>query len=373
MINALKRMDKKFLIFAGLLIFIPILIIVFLAIIQSCGNRKTTYENYESKMISATEKYIKDSKKIPKKEGEILKVKLSTLVSKEYIKSTEKLLDDTTCDGFVLVRRNGASVEDSEGFLEYIVDLDCKSYSTIHLVDKLKEGIVTEGDGLYQDGDGYLFRGKNVKNHISFYGHDYLIMGIDKEGILKLVKAEPEMQNRIWDNKFNVEVNGFMGKTIYKDSSMLEYLLLDYLNDKSVSKGAKSSVVAYDVCVGKRNKDNLSIDATIDCSEKLEKQLISLVNISDYARASLDPDCINIASPACNNYNYLYDVVPSTWTLNTVTDNTYEVAALSDGMISFLSASTYYTYNFVIYIDGKNLYTSGNGSSTNPYIIDSEQ
>ena len=43
MVNALKRMDKKFLIFAGLIICLPILLIVFLALIQGCGNRKDSY------------------------------------------------------------------------------------------------------------------------------------------------------------------------------------------------------------------------------------------------------------------------------------------------------------------------------------------
>ena len=48
MLEALKKLDKKFLIIAGCIILLPILIIIFLAIIQGC-NRNITYENYEQK------------------------------------------------------------------------------------------------------------------------------------------------------------------------------------------------------------------------------------------------------------------------------------------------------------------------------------
>lgn len=371
MVNALKRMDKKFLIFAGLIICLPILLIIFLAIIQGCGNTKTTHENYEKKMVLALEKYMKDTDKTPVEEGEVLTVKLSTLVNKEYIKSTEDLLDDSTCEGSVTARRNGASVESTNGgFLAYTVNLDCKSYSTTHLVDKLKEELVTEDEGLYQDGEGYIFKGKKVKNYITYFGHNYRVMSIDKDGILKLVKIEPEMPDRIWDNKFNVETNRSSGKNIYKDSVMVDYLLSDYSNTKKISTKAKENIVAYDVCVGKRNATNTAIDSTIDCAEKLEKQLVSLVSISDYAKASLDPDCSSLRSPSCNNYNYLYGVASSTWTLNASLDNTYEVIILSDGMMNFLNANTYNTYNIVIYIDGNISYATGTGSSNEPYVIE---
>ena len=90
MLNALKRMDKKFLIFVGLIIGLPIVLILFLVIMRGCGNSKMTYQEYEQKMISTTEKYLTLTKKIPTNEGETVTVKLSELINGEYIKSTEK-------------------------------------------------------------------------------------------------------------------------------------------------------------------------------------------------------------------------------------------------------------------------------------------
>lgn len=371
MVNALKRMDKKFLIFAGLIICLPILLIVFLALIQGCGNRKDSYEGYENKMISAAERYVKETKKTPKGEGESLTIKLSTLVNKGYIKSSEKMLDDSTCKGSVTVRRNGASVEStSGGFLDYTVNLECKNYKTVHLVDKIKENIVTEGPGLYEIDDNYIFRGKEVKNYIVYFGHTYRIMSIDKDGILKLVKAEPEATNRIWDNKFNVETNSNSGKNIYQDSVILKFLIADYENTNKISTKAKKHIVAQDVCIGKRSLKDTSFDSEAECSEILNNQIISLLNVSDYSKVSLDPDCNSLVARSCNNYNYLYGVASSTWTLNGSADNTYEVLFLADGSMVSQTANTYAEYNLVIYIDGNILYTNGKGSANNPYVIE---
>lgn len=371
MLSSLKKLDKKFLVMGALILGLPIIIIIFLAIMQGCTNRTITYDKYETKMIEAMEKYIKQDDKIPTEESEVVKTKLSTLVKKGYIGSPEELLEDSTCEGSVSVRRNGASVDTTAGgYLNYVVSLECDDYSTVSLVDKLKENVVTEEAGLYEEADGYIFKGKKVNNYINFFGHSYRIVSIDKDGILKLVKAEPESTNRIWDNKYNVETNRNSGKNIYKDSEILNYLLADYKNTKKINTKSKQYIMAYDVCVGKRSNLDYTIDSQIDCSEKMENQIISLLNVSDYAKASLDPDCVNLKSLSCNNYNYLYSVVPSTWTLNSSSDNSYEVLFLANGVIYAQNANTTSTYNIVIYIDGNQSYTSGSGTVNNPYVYE---
>jgi hypothetical protein len=367
MVDALKKLDRKFLIFAGCIILLPILLIIFLAIIQGCSNRKMTYENYEQKMISATERYLKNN--VPTEESEMIVVSLNALVEKSYIKTSKKALDDS-CTGEVTVRRNGSSVESNNGgFLNYTVSLNCENYNTVHLFDKITSEVVTSDSGLYLVGENYIFKGNKVNNYINFFGQDYRIMSINKDGIIKLIKSEPEGSQRIWDNKFNSEANATYGKSIYKDSVILGYLLADYKNSKKISKAARQHIVAQDVCVGKRSSDNYSISKDIDCSEVLENQVISLINVSDYAMASTDPDCDSTASRSCRNYNYLSTVALSTWTLNSSSDNTYDVFFISDGLQESQKASSYNEYSIVIYIDGNELYTTGTGSAGNPYIV----
>lgn len=370
MINALKKLDRKFLIIAISLLVLPILLIIFLAIIQGCSNRKMNYDAYEKKMISAANVYFKNKDMIPTKEAQTAKVTLDELVKNTSLKDPAKALKDDTCTGSVTVRRNGNSVEkNAEGFLNYTVDLKCKDYSTVHLVDKLKENVVTSDSGLYQIDNTYIFKGDNPKNYITFFGVNYRIMSIDSNGVLKLVKEDSEDIDRIWDNKYNVDVEHYYGKNIYKDSQILKYLLNDYNNSKVISKKAREHIVAYNVCIGKRSSNDYSINKSTDCSEVLQGQVISLINVSDYASASLDQDCNSTNSRACNNYNYLYRVAQSTWTLNSVSDNTYGVIYLSNGMMRTTNANDYNDYNIVIYVDGNELYTEGIGSSENPYII----
>lgn len=369
MIDALKKLDKKFLIMAGCIIFLPIFIIIIITMIQGC-NRTITYDKYEEKMITAAEKYFNDKDIMPAEEGGVVSVDLDKLVDAEYIKSSEKLLDDNTCKGSVTARRNGASIDSNNGgYLNYTVTLDCKEYSTVHLLDKLKEDTVSEGSGLYAFGDGYIYKGDKPNNYITFFGKNYRIVSIDKEGILKLIREEPEITSRIWDNKYNTEVNYSYGKNIYKDSKILEYLIEDYKNVKKINTKAKSHVVAYDSCIGKRSNVDYSIDKAKDCSEILEKQIISLISVSDFALASADPECNSTNSKSCRNYNYMYKIASSTWTSNSSLDNSYEVFYISDGLLQYQNANKYNEYNIVIHIDGNEMYKEGKGTLENPYII----
>ena len=102
-------------------------------------------------------------------------------------------------------------------------------------------------------------------------------------------------------------VNGKRAQALFLFICYNDYgdLMIDYENSKKINKKMKQHIVAYDVCIGKRSISNVAIDSSIDCSEVLEKQLVSLMNVSDYAKASLDADCTTVKSPACNNYNYL--------------------------------------------------------------------
>ena len=370
MVNALKRMDKKFLIIAGIIVMLPIFIIVFLAIIQGCGNKKVSYEEYEKKMLSAGKKYIENTDKLPKNEAETYVVKLSTLISEGYIKTTEDLIEDSSCEGSVIVRRNGSSIEETNGgFLNYTVNLECDNHSTITLSKKIKEDLVTSGSGLYQDGNLYVFKGDKPNNYINFLGYNYRIMSMDENGILRLIKIDAEATNRLWDNKYNIETSSFNGINIYKDSIMKEYLENYYKDVKKIKTKAKERIVAYDVCIGKRSALDYSISSDIDCAEKIEKQLVSLVNVSDYARASLDENCTNLRSRSCINYNYLSKILSSTWTLNASADNTYEVIYLSQGLMETQNANLYNEFNVVIHIDGNELYVEGKGSKDKPYIL----
>ena len=369
MVEALKKIDKKILIIAGFIILLPILLIIFLAIIQGCSNSSITPEKYEERMVESAKNYFKE-KGLPSAEAETKNVKLSTLVKDGYIKSTEDLLGDDSCKGSVTVRKNGSIISENDGgYLNYIVSLECKDYETDTLKNALMEDLTTNGSGLYKDGNYYVYKGDEVNNFISFFGVNYRIININEEGIVKLIKVESESLDRYWDNKYNVEVSDLYGKNIYADSAILKNMLDDYKNVKVIKAEAKKHIVSTDVCIDSKDINDDTI-GNYTCINKLENQVVSLIDISDFAKASLDPDCNSVYSKSCGNYNYLKQLHLQTWTPIAVSNNTYQVYYLSNGVAKFQEASKYQNYNLVIHIDGNEKIVSGKGTKEKPYVIE---
>lgn len=369
MVEALKR-NKKILIITGCIIMIPVLIIIFLAIFQGCSNSKITYDEYEKKMILAAEEYFKNAGSLPEKESTKETVELSALVKKGYIKSSEELLGDDSCNGKVAVRKNGSTIkENNGGYLNYIVSLECKEYKTKTLKEALMGDLTTSGSGLYKDNEYYVYKGDQVNNHIKFFGNNYRIINISEDGIAKLLKIESETLDRYWDNKYNVEINDLYGKNIYADSALLKAMISDYNNSKIIKDDAKRHMVSTDVCIDARDINN-SVIGDYSCVNKLENQVVSLIGIFDFAKASLDPDCNSIYSKACGNYNYLKYLNLQTWTPIAVSNNTYQVYYLTNGIIKFQEASVYQNYNLVIHIDSEEKIVSGEGTEEEPYVIE---
>lgn len=370
MLQALKKIDKKLLIFTGCIILLPIAVIIIMAIMQGCSNLKITPEEYESKMISAAEKYLKDNDKEPKKEGEIVTIKLSKLTEKEYIKNTEKMLGDDSCKGEVVARLNGSTVEENNGgFINYIVKLECKNYKTETLNDLLMKNLTTSESGLYKQGNSYIFKGEDVDNYINFYGNNYRIIGIEKNGFVKLLKSVSELNNYSWDTKFNLDVNNSFGKNIYKDSDILKQLMEDYNNPKKITLSARKHIVSYDLCADARYLDDYSITYDKGCNNILKNQVISLLDVEDFAKASLDPDCTNLSSKTCRNYNYLTSLGLNSWTYVPVANNSYEVYYITSSSLKKQEANRYNYYNIVIYIDGNEKISTGTGTEENPYVV----
>lgn len=369
MVENLKKLDKKFLIIAGVIIVIPILLIIFLAIIQGCSNNKISYDKYENKLLLAGKKYFSDKKLLPNVESEVVKVDLDTLIKLDYIKSPSKSLDDSSCTGEVTVRLNGSVVEENDGgFYNYLVNLKCSLYETNNLNNNLLKSLTDSGSGLYKNDEEYIFRGDSVKNYIKLYNNDYRIIGITSTGLVKVIKSDSENLDRYWDIKYNTDVNDSYGKNIYQDSDMLKYLMNDYKNSKKISNNLKEKIVSHDVCIDSRDIKDVSINKS-SCTNVLSHQVISLIGVEDYAKASLDSECVSIVSKSCRNYNYMKDMGLTTWTYVPVSNNTYEVYYLDGGLIRHEEASNYENYNLVFYIDVNEIISSGNGSLNNPYVI----
>jgi len=73
---------------------------------------------------------------------------------------------------------------------------------------KLKQNVVTSGNGLYYDSviDEYIYKGSNPDNWITFAGEDYRIMNIDSSGGMQIIKNE--FTSILYDPGYNTTLAG---------------------------------------------------------------------------------------------------------------------------------------------------------------------
>lgn len=350
--------NKKTIIIFSCLLGLPIILLLFLALLRGCS-KSISYDKYQNKMVSAAKKYSEKHNKLPLIDGDIVVINLDTLENEKKLDKVDNIFKNQNCTGNVTIRKNG------EQYL-YIPDLKCDNYQSEHLIDKLMTNVVESGPGLYKNEDGFVFKGKKVNNYVSINKKIFRIISIDNNNILKLVSVNSDGDKIEWDKKYNIDLKQKVGKNNYADSNIYEVLNDSYSN---FPDDLKKHFVAYDLCIGKRYLDNDLIDYSEDCSVVLPKQHIGLMNVADFAMASYDPDCTYIGTGACQNYNYLYNELSTTWLITGVKDNSYEVYYYSIGYIYISPANNYIDYNYVVYVDGNEIVSKGDGSYEKPYVL----
>lgn len=343
-------------IFLGIII-VMVVILIILFIYMGIASKKVSNDRLLSIMEESARKYYeKNSSNLPIN-NKTTEVTTATLISEGYMKSFDKLTSNKNCSGKVIVTNNG-------GNYIYSPSLKCDSYSTSYLVDKLKSTVVTSGDGLYQDGDIYYYRGEYPNNYIKLGDKTYRIMSIDEFGYIKVIDPTTTSNRYEWDDRYSHDMGVNYGINTFSKSRINEYYNLKYTD---YSELLRSYIVKHDWCIEKRNIEDYDIHAA-QCSE-ISNNYLGMINTLDYARISLDTNCTDIRGGSCNNYNYLSNMLDSNiWTAAVVNNNTYQAYSFESGFDTH-NCNSKYKLLFLFHIDGNNLYLSGNGSEDSPYII----
>lgn len=362
-----------------IIIFIAVLVLGIFIFSFILSNRDigkaSTYTNMETRLLNAAKKYANNNPKLlPKSENESNKINLDTLVNEKYIKDLTAIEDSNiSCSGYVdLIYKNKNVV--------YVPYIKCgKYYETKTIADYIasNQTIVTTGDGLYKLGTNYVFRGENPNNYLAVGDRLYRIIEINDKGEVKLISNKRIDEYLVWDDRYNTEKNDTVGinnysKSRIKDSfnNMVEINSTDPKSDNYYfSSQEMEKIVPHDICVGKRPSTYGAISEANECQTVEKDQKVSLITVSDYARASLDPNCRTIFDRSCMNYNYFSRIGEVFRTVTGVSDNTYQIFYVYDGAAETTRASSAFNPNIVIYIDNLSLYASGEGTFENPYII----
>lgn len=358
-----KKIVKFGLIGIGAIILIIVGVIVYRAIFGF----NYSYDRLEVLMETAAKSYYRKNE-LPQEEGGEASVSLNTLIQEEYLKPLDKLTNDTTCTGEVKVKKNGK-------YYLYTPYLSCSTnYQTKSLVEVItaEENIVTEGNGLYQIEDEYVFRGEYVNNYVKFVGTTWRIIKIDSNGNIKLIKEDPESNLYYWDNRYNLEAERPYGINEYEVSRMHETIVDLYDNAKMFRKGKdveRIHMMAVPTCVAKRMPDNLALHEDQECSETYNKDFFTLISPVDLMRASIDEECTQLDSKTCRNYNYLANIIGSTWTNTVSGENTYEVYFVTRESVVTANANERKNIQLVVYFSGNELYEDGSGTLSDPYVL----
>lgn len=347
--------------FIAIILIVLVVVIIILGLVSG-GSGLTSYKNIEKKMVEAAKKYYEDREnRLPSSVNEKVNVSLSVLVDGGYINEVKDPNDsETVCTGRV------ETTKTSDDYL-YEAYLNCgDNYINKNLADDLILNLERDenGNGLYQVGNEYIFKGDRVNNYLEFNEELWRIVKIDSNKDIELLKSKKFDSYYVWDDRYNIETETNEGINDYNISrikdNLNEYFELTFSDD------LKSKIVQKDFCVGKR-EEGLKIDNSIECTYKA-KLYIGLITASEYFQASLDPNCKNFGEIQCENYNYFADDALSTWTITGSSKYSNRVYYTS-GDVWTAKANSQKSVRPVIYLSSSVVFTGGNGTYEDPYII----
>jgi len=360
-----KELRKKMFLFGGIVLGIIIVIFVIMFFISALSKSKYTYQEVEQIMVEVAMKYMKDNpNRLP--ENDVATVNATHLIAGEYMKPFASYLgEDSGCTGYVEVSKN------VKGY-RYTAYLTCKSgYQTMEFYKKLVDlETVTDGYGLYNINDEFVFRGELVDNYVMLDTELWRIVKVLHNNNVVIVKDDVLTDSETWDNRYNDTKGYRTGINDYKKSRLNELLpTLLTSNKMNLNDSTIGAISTFGMCIGRVPLNYDRKDNSAECSVILENQKIGLLTVSDYMLASVDSKCTKITDRSCQNYNYLK--MNNNWWLSTASseDDSQVFRVINDGTIEVTTASNISSIRPVLQLGSDALYKSGNGTIDNPFTI----
>ena len=295
-----------------------------------------------------------------------------------------------------------------------------------------KVEVVTSGDGLYEDQyeiGRYIYRGSEPNNYIQFNNELWRIVAKETDGTYKIVRDELLPQNEgytfmAYDESYHRSYknntycpypnygcgvyaavsgtfqtpDGRYSGTVTEDSSIKEYLNNTYY--PTLNGIAKTQMQSHTFNIGSVQRLDQSGNDSIEKNIAGEKMYqwtgnVGLINVSDVLKASTNTACTSATDEfnavtwngleTCGSYLTYFDTIneeisgTSYWTINAFSaesdDNSNVVwhVAFAQGLGGFgNNTASHDSYNGarpVVFLKSSTQITGGDGSKSNPYII----
>ena len=218
------------------------------------------------------------------------------------------------------------------GYSAFNTGINLKAKGSIKEInaEKLKQNIVSKGDGLYKEPyeERYIYKGKDPDNYIKFNGETWRIIAIEKDNTLKIMKTESmakkeydELNHRnntnntfcensqqcnVWAKQEGIYKGYDKEGTVTEDATLNTYLNTEYLNTLD-----SKYITTHTFNVGGTSKESTSIEKHVEDEKKVTWEgKVGLITASDFLKASTNPNCTSIAVSkkadfVCKENNFL--------------------------------------------------------------------
>lgn len=208
----------------------------------------------------------------------------------------------------------------------------------------LEKNITKVGDGLYEEDENYIFKGKEVNNYLEYSGYLFRIISVDSDKNIKLI-TEESLTNLAW---------GIDGS--YENSYIKSWLNSDLEHEGIFYKSLNNPtnyLVDTSFCTETVNED------VKECKSNTTDKS-GLLSLVEYKQAGGSKSYLQ------TNNNW--------WLSNPSSEGVWYV--YSNGQINDVSnmGKDYYSYGVrpVITVKGNLTIMSGDGTKNNPYKIENE-
>lgn len=307
--------------------------------------------------------------------------------------------------------------------LAYNYKYDKLLYGTSSVTQKdlqeyiLNNHIVSSGDGLYQDGEHYVYKGNNPPNYIKINDKVWRIMALESDGTIKLFGADSEISEIAFDvsgnrssdtstycanassiadtslgtyygcnawNKTNVDINtGIASNPYISGNVLIDSSLNTYLN--TTWYNAQDSLTKSLILSTNYNVGMIDEGSTFESAHESEKLLkwygkVGLPSATELLEAGLNVDNTISTTQTKSTSNYLLSLTSSTksiWSLTRSSLNTWDIYVgynSNGGGIGKRRASrtsqldAFFSAYPVISVDGT-ITVTGNGSQIDPFSL----
>ena len=241
--------------------------------------------------------------------------------------------------------------------------------------DMLKENVVDKGDGLYKDvyEDGrYIYKGQNPNNYITFNNETWRIISVENDGTIKIMRNE-STGYRVFDSGQS---------SAWETSEIKTYLNGEYL---STIKANQEKIVSHTWSIGGVTDNNSDLAGQIVDENSTQSQSVSvgMITASEYLRANTNKEQCesinmnNTNNAICRETNWIYSMGGDIYTISPNSNNSqifsiwctdFRPSGLM-GDLSLVSANSSGVIYPTLYLT-KNIILKGEGTNTNPYIIE---